>query len=165
MSRTLSSTAISSTQSTESGEVWLILMIIDHASLTTPLYLVNNTEDVIVPAYLGDPEQTYTAYPFDVTFGQDTGETLPAVLLAFDNVDQLLIDTIRTISDSPDITIKLVLASQPEIVEIEISDLKLREIKYDAYTINGTLYADDILNQRWPKDNVTKAAGYLGLFR
>lgn len=172
MPRNLSSAAIVSAQSTETDEVWLVLMEIEHADLAEPIYIVNNTvdiPDVVQPA--PDPPRTYVAYPFNVILGNDDGEKLPTVKLTFDNVPTGtddgtdLVSVIRGISDSPDITIKIVLSSQPDYVEIEISELKLREVTYDMYTISGILYADDILNQKWPKDNITKAAGYLGLFR
>jgi len=162
MPRAITSIARRSTQDVETREIWLILMEIDHSSLAEPFYLVNNSEKITVT---GTPDIDYLAYPFSVILGNDDGEKLPTVNIEFDNVDRLLIETIRSISDSPDITIKLVLASQPEEVEIEISDLKLREITYDMYKISGILYADDILNQKWPKDVVSKAAGYLGLFK
>lgn len=155
----LSSTAMQSAQALETSEVWLLLMEIDHADLATPFYLVNNTEAITHDG------QSYTAYPFTVVLSQDDGQHLPKVQLTIDNVDRTLIETVRTISDSPSVNIKLVLASQPDTIEIEISDLILREVEYDAFTISGTLYADDILNSRYPRDKISLAAGYNGLFR
>ena len=155
----LSSLAIQSASAQETGEAWLLLMQISHDDLATPFYLVNNTESV---THSGTE---YLAYPFNVVLSQDDGEHLPKVRLTIDNVDRALVETIRSISDSPIINIKLVLASQPDTIELEISDLILREVEYDAFQISGTLYADDILNSRYPRDNITLAAGYNGLFR
>lgn len=159
MPRNLSNTAILSAQNTETDEVWLVLMEINHENLDSPIYLVNNTKNIVSNG------NEHIAYPFNIVLGEDDGEKLQTVKLTFDNVDRLLVETIRTIDDSPDITISIVLASDPHYEEIKITDLKLRQIEYDAFTISGTLYADDILNQRWPKDQITLAAGYYGLFR
>lgn len=156
--RVLSGPAIKSTQDVSSDEVWLLLMEINHESLSTPKYFVNNTEDIISDGV------TYQAFPFKVVFGQDTGDKLPSVRLTFDNITRELINLIGSITDSPNITIKLILASSPDITEVEISELKLRNVDFDQYTLSGTLYSDDILNQRYPKDLITPASGYIGLF-
>ena len=157
MARTLSNVAIESAQALTTSEVWLLLLEIDHADLAAPFYLVNNTESILHDG------NTYLAYPFSVILAEDTGDKLPTVKLTIDNVDRALVDTIRSISDSPSVNIKLVLASQPSIIELEISELVLREVEYDAFTITGTLFADDILNSRFPRDNINLAAGYEGL--
>lgn len=154
----LSSLAIQSAQALETSEVWLLLMEIDHTDLATPFYLVNNRESIT------HNSTEYIAYPFSVVLSQDDGEHLPKVRLTIDNVDRALVETIRSISDTPTVNIKLVLASQPDTIELEISDLVLREVEYDAFTVSGTLYSDDILNSRFPESNVTQAAGYYGLF-
>ena len=159
MARSLSTIATQSALSIGTGEVWLWLLTIDHTDLAAPFYLVNNTESVTHSTI------EYIAYPFQITLAQDDGEHLPKVKLIIDNVDRTLVETIRTINDTPDINLKLVLASQPDTIELEISDLVLREVDYDAYQITGTLYSDDILNSRFPADNITLPAGYNGLFR
>jgi len=159
MPRNFSQVAIQSANAVETDQVWLILMKIEHPDLDETLYLVNNRESIT------SDFQVYTAYPFNIVLGNDDGEKLQTVKLTFDNIDVALVEVIRSITESPDITISVVLSDYLDDVEIEITNLKLREVTYDAYTISGILYADDILNQRWPKDQITLAAGYHGLFR
>jgi len=155
----LSSVAIQSAQALETGEAWLLLLTINHSDLGSPFYLVNNTEQIVSNSII------YLAYPFQITLSPDDGEHLPKVGLSIDNVDRALVETIRSISESPEVTIQLVLSSQPDTVELEITDLVLREVEYDSFQISATLYADDLLNSRYPTDNTTLAAGYKGLFR
>lgn len=155
----LSSVAVQSAQALQTGEVWLMLLEVDHVDLASPFYLVNNTVNITSNSI------EYIAYPLEIVLANDDGEGLPKVKLTIDNVDRTLVETIRSIVDTPQINIKLVLASQPDVVELEISDLALREVSYDAFTISGTLYADDILNSRYPADTISLAGGYLGLFR
>ena len=157
MPRNLSDAATVSSQSISTPIIWLILLEIT-SSIET-FYLVNNTESIFSNG------NEYIAYPFNVVFGSDDGERLPAAQLVIDNVTGSLVETIRTLIEPPDITIRVVLHDNPDIEEIIISDLKLRGVTYDAYTIKGTLYADDILNQRFPAEDITKGSGYIGLFR
>ena len=154
---TLSPLAISSSLARETGEVFLILLEISHSSLIKPHYLVNNTENIVSGG------NTYTAYPFDIQLQDENDESLGTVKLIIDNVDRSLVALIRQMSEPPSFVIKLVLSSQPDIVEITISDLKLRECSYNRYTIEGELYSDDILSTRFPESTID-ATQYLGLF-
>lgn len=167
-----SAVAIQSALAVETDEIWLFLMHIVHPDLPDgEQYLVNDMTDLTIENYLVNPDDEtgitvdFHAYPFMVTLSSDTGETLPQVKLEIDNVDQLLVEMIRTVSSSPSVEIRLVLKSQPNITEFAITDLVLREVTYDAYKISGTLYADDILNSRYPAHSITVAGGYPGMFK
>ena len=105
------------------------------------------------------------AFPFEIILAADDGSQLPEVQLTIDNIDRTMVAAMRTLSEPPNISVQVVLASQPDIVEIEINNMVLREVTYDAYKISGTLYADDILNSRYPEGVISKATGYLGQFR
>lgn len=163
---TLSTRAINSAQSTETDEVWLIFLRIEHSSLDEPFYLVNNTINIF--STLGSPDENtlveYLAYPFNITLPPNDGESFPKVMLEIDNVDRALVETIRTIQEPPTITIYLALSSHTNTSELTITNLTLRDVTYNSMTISGALYADDILNSRYPADNITLAGGYLGLF-
>ncbi|RLC39123.1 hypothetical protein DRH27_00555 [Candidatus Falkowbacteria bacterium] len=158
MGRSLSPLAVASSQALETDQIFLMLLEIMPETGDTE-YLVNNTQDIVSGGI------NYTAYPFRLALGNDDGERLPEVSLTLDNVSRLLVEAIRAIAAPPRITVKLVLVSQPDTVELEISGLVLREVAYDAYTMTGKLYADDILNTRYPADTISLAAGYNGLFR
>jgi len=162
----LNSVAIESALSANTQEVWLLLLEIYHPLIVDEdnpenhtFYLVNNTTSII------SKNKEYLSYPFTVVLADDDGEKLPEVKLTIDNVDQTIIKVIREIVDSPQITIKLILASIPDEIQMTISGLSLRDINYDSYTITSTLYSDDILNSRFPADTISLAGGYLGLFK
>ena len=44
------------------------------------------------------------------------------------------------------VTIRMVLASDPDFVQIEMPDFKLKNISYNRYSISATLIMDDFLN-------------------
>jgi len=155
----LSPLAVNAAQAPESGEVFLVMLEISHPTWVTPFYMVDNTVNVTSEGH------EYIAWPFDLILGADDGERLPEVKLIIDNVDRKLVEIIRTTVDAPQMAIKLVLASQPDIVEVYISGLTLRDVEFDAFKITWTLYSESLSDQRFPADNITLASGYLGLFR
>jgi len=120
-------------------------------------YVVNNNENV----FRGSQE--YTAYPFEIILDNDNTDTLPAVNLKIDNVDRFFMDAIRSAQSAITVDLNLVLSSEPSISEISISDLVLRELRYDVISIFGSLYVGDILNQKFPADTVNPN-NYPGLF-
>lgn len=154
----LSVNAIRSMQDAECSEVWLVLIDINHASLPAPLRIVNNTEDITSQG------NVYTAFPFELVMMTDSSDELPQVQLTIDNVERTLTRIIRNLSEPPDIVLKLIESSNPDTIEIQINDLTAKEFTYDKFTISCILYAEDMLNQRFPADFVTPAAGYVGLF-
>ncbi len=157
--RPLSPRAIQATQDLETGEVFLYLLTISHSTLPVPWTLVNNTEDVTSNGIV------YTAFPFSVVLGDDTGEELPKVALVIDNIERGLVEMIRSQVEPPDISITFVLASEPDIELSKGEHMTLRELSFDAFTISGTLFSDDIQNSRYPAHTISLAGGYLGLFR
>lgn len=158
MPRSFTEYAVGDSFATETGNVWLILLEVNHTSLGTPHYLVNDTLEIESGGI------TYTPYPFEIILSDDDGERLPEVSLTIDNVHRDLVEIVRTMLEPPEITVKLVLSSDPDTVELTLSNLVLRNVDWDAYTLKGILYSDDILNQRYPEGTMSLSAGYLGLF-
>jgi hypothetical protein len=137
--RNLSFKAIQSMQASNTAEVWLLLLTIYHPSLAVPIFLVNNNENIVSRG------NTYIALPFDVDLPNEDQEAPGAAALTVDNVDRSIIDAIRAMDVPPTVTIEVVLASQPDSVEVGFSDLVLRNVNYDATTIKGSLQWEDIL--------------------
>lgn len=159
MAKLLSAQAKVAAQARETDEVFLVLIEIMHTDWATPFYMVDNTENI---TSLGNE---HIAWPFELTLGDDDGERLPEVKLVIDNVDRQLVEIIRTTREPPVLKVKLVLASQPDVVEVEISDLTLNNVEYDAFTVTWTLLAESLADTRFPSHNISLASGYLGLFR
>ena len=60
MPRTLSNTARRALYAQETGEVFLLLLVISHPSLPAPIRVVNNSEDVVSGGF------TYQRFPFEL---------------------------------------------------------------------------------------------------
>ena len=136
---------------------FLFLLTITPPNGGTPIRVVNNNEDVVSRG------NTYTAYPFALTLPNDDGETAPSVQLSIDNVDQLLVESIRESLQPPTFVLELVLSNNPDQVEKQISHLRLSNVEYDAMGITGTLSPINILSRKWPAETYDPVS-YPGLF-
>lgn len=155
MARILSTALKQQLYAQESSDPFLTLLTIYFPSNT--IRLVKNNQDIISRG------NTYTATFFEITLPRDDGESLQQVTLTIDNVGLELINYIRTITEPVTILLESVLASAPNVVQLSVTDLKLSQITYDAFTISSILIYDDILSTGIP-DELYAPNTYPGLF-
>lgn len=127
-------------------QVFLFLVTLDHEDLSAPIRVVNNVENISSRGYV------YTAFPFDLILPQDDGDTLPQVIISLSNVDLSLVDEIRSLTGSLDVTLEIILASSPDTVEMSIDGMKTISIQYDAQKIEATCQVEDTLNLVFPNE-------------
>lgn len=151
MSRSITGAALQSLFSQDTAEVWLVLLDIDHSTLPTPIRVVNDTKNITSNG------NVYTAFPFDISIPADIGERLANVKLTISNVTRTLIQTLRTIEDSPTVDMNLVLASDPDNIQAGPFEMRLHDVTYDTLSITGTLGFEDILNEPFPADTYRPA--------
>ena len=132
---------------TGGGQVFLWLISLTHPDIT-PIHLVNNREPITSNGIL------HTAYPFSVILPSDS-DMISGAQLVIDNVDRSLVDEIRKLTSPMTVSLKLVLFSNPDLVEQELPDMKLRKVSYTAQTITGNVTLDSILSVRFPAHRVT----------
>jgi len=140
MSRTTSSVFTAMAAAQQTGEFLLALITITHASIIGgPLRLVQDLQP------LTSNGNVYTAFPFEIRLPEDTDDGPAKVLLTIDNVDRSIAQAIRGMSPTspPTVTVELVVASQPDVVEISIPNLTLRNVSGDAMQIEGELRMDE----------------------
>jgi hypothetical protein len=157
MSRSLSTTAKQAIFAQETGEVFLMLLTINHSDLGSPIYVVNNTEDVVSNG------NTFLGYPFYFELPGEDAESLSQVNLTITNVDKLLVAGVCSIATPLDVKLQVVLASDPNVIEAGDFDMKMRDVNYDAFTLTGRCNFNDLLNEPYPAGTYTPA-DYPGLF-
>jgi hypothetical protein len=134
----------------ETDEVFLTLLVLTHATLPEgPLRFVNNLENITSTAD-GTGAHDYIAMPFQIQWPSERGEQLPVVQIALDNVHPAIADTIRSIQTPPTLTIYLVLAATPNIVEAGPVTFTLKNARYDVAQVSGSLAFADVLNESFP---------------
>lgn len=158
----------------QTDEVLLALIVIAHDDLASPIRVCSNVEDITQGGIVYDDEgvvttdagtvtdgsgDTYTAFPFEVELPDPEG----LAILSICNVDRQIVEAIRTIDSPPTVTLSLVLADSPDVVEAGPFEFELTDVTYDALIVSGTLSFDHFLDEIWPGDRFTPGQ-FAGLF-
>lgn len=139
--RTLSALMKSAANAQDTGEVILPLLTITHASiLDGPLRFVRNLTNITSNG------NVFTAFPFDITLPDDDEQGQQKMRLRIDNIDRQIVAAIRSIppSQPPTIQLDIILASQPNTIELSFAGFVLREVDYDALVVEGELRQEEI---------------------
>jgi hypothetical protein len=153
----LDSAALRAINAQSTGEVFLVLLILSHPAMDQALFFVNNYADVVSNGI------TYVAWPFDMPMPETGGDTLPSITLTIDNIDRRIGEAIQNINTPIDVTLQVVLASNPNVVELGPLSLRMRSVDVSLTTITGTLVYEDLLNEPFPYETYTPATAP-GLF-
>lgn len=156
MSRTLSESAVTSLMAAETDKVWLVLCTISHPDLTDDIRVVANTENITSRGLL------FIGCPFELELPGETQDGPGEATLRIDNIDRVIVKTIRTIQSLPLVTLEIVLADQPDTVEFQLQNMTLRDASYDAGVVSGRLRFEDIVLE--PIAEVITPARFPGLF-
>lgn len=149
--------AVAAANAPVTDEVFLMLLEINHSSLSTPIRVVNNWENVTSNG------NVYVAFPFKLDLPDDVVENMPRPTLEIDNVDRTIVDAIRAMDSAATVTISVVLASSPNDIEAGPFLMTLREVEYDALTVRGQLAFEELWSEPYPGDKINRA-NYPGLF-
>jgi hypothetical protein len=149
MSRILSTAARQAMFAAETEQVFLLLLTIAHADLAETIRVAHNSQDVVSRG------ETYLAYPFRIELPADRDDQVAQVQLSIDNVDRQIVQAVRSLSGSPSVTLEVVLASSPDLLEAGPFEFSLLDAGYDALTVTGTLGYEDVLNEPYPGDSFT----------
>ena len=140
MARQLSNAAVQSINASETGEVWLALIELTHASFGSPIRLVRNNASIV---HAGN---TYSAFPFSVMLPDDEPEIVPVVRWVAYNVDQSLTTALRSVTGPITGKLSYVLADTPDIVEIGPMEMQMSGFEFDSLTISGNMTIEPVLD-------------------
>lgn len=144
MSRPLSTAALEALFRQETDEAIFFLITIDHPDFTNPIRLVNNTTDIVSN---GD---TYNAFPFEITLPIDDPERESYSMIKIENVSLEINALLRPLASSPTVELSVIFSSSPDTIEIGPFNFLLRDYRYNAQSIEGTLAYEDTLNETLP---------------
>ncbi len=139
MSNTLTPALLAEMFGQVSDDPFLMFVTISHEDFPT-IYLVNNTVDQTSRG------QEFTAFPMTVNLPTDDGESAREVTIDFDNVSLELIEELRTVTSPMDVKIEMILASDPDTVQLSLEELKMRSVSYNKQRVSAKLYMDSFLN-------------------
>src|SRR5512137_3023489 len=93
--RTLSSAAIAAAMAQETGTAWIVLLTLSHPTMAEPIRV---SSDAVNTVSRGN---TFIPFPFLVTLPDHNGEKIPAATLTIDNIDRAIVQSIRSIGNTP----------------------------------------------------------------
>ena len=157
MSRAVSVTLKSAVNAPETGEAFLVLVTIDHADLAAAIRVTSDGVDTVSNG------NTFVAFPFEISLPDSRVEGAPRAKLTIDNVDRQIVQAVRDISTAADVTVDVVLASDPDTVEASFPDFKLRDVTFDALTVTGELTVEHFAGEPYPAA-IFSPANFPGLF-
>lgn len=123
----------------ESDDPYLALVTLSHPDLTT-IRLVNNSVDI------ESRGNTFQAFPMKLKFPVDDGESAKEFTIEFDNVSLELIEEIRSVTTGISVTIEMILASMPDVVQYSQDELVIFSVNYNASRIVAKIILDNFLN-------------------
>lgn len=142
--------------SQESDDPFLTLVTLTHTSFTARL--VNNSSDVVSGGF------NFTAFPMKIRLPVDDGETARDFAIEFDNVSLDLITNLRSVTGDIGVKVQLILASMPDVIQVEYTDLFIRSVSYNAKTISARVVMDSFLAIEMTSERYTPSI-YPGLFQ
>ena len=134
--RDISPDALSASHAAETDKVWIILLQMEATGLSAPIRVANDTMDLV-----------YIGYPFEIELPPESADRPMVARLRIDNTERLIVGEVRSISEPPTVHLKVVLADQPDVIELEYAGMRLRNVTWDMGQITGDLVYEDILSE------------------
>lgn len=147
----LSQEQVSAALEREGDDPWITLIELQHDDMNggSPVRLARNpTEDIVSNG------NTYSKSWFEIELPSDD-ETPAMCQISINNVDGEIGRVLETLNGPINVTIRVVLASDPDTYGREFLNFKLRNTQWDALIASGELSQATITNNRWPKYQVT----------
>lgn len=151
-------TAAANAQTTD--EAWIILAEFNHQSLTKPVRVARNKENVL---HRGE---TYVRFPFDVALPDESSDRRALGRIEIDDIGEFedpdtgemktIGDIVKAIpvGDNVTVTLTIVLGSDPELIEREPEEFMLRNVRGDEHRITGDLHLEDLMDEPFPCDSM-----------
>ena len=159
MPRQLTPRGLRALQLQTENAAWLSLVTISHQDTGTLWRTVNNTVAIVSRG------RVFSPFAFSYTLAQDSMQQQAAIDVVLDNTDLRFIGMLRQAITPPVVTIELVVSDTPDVTEIQIDNLQLREVSWNAGTITGKLMVEDVFSQAFPSRSPTyDPAQFAGLF-
>lgn len=128
----------------ETDEVFVVLVTLSSDELTESIRISSDPTQLI-PALGQDiygtvsNGQNFIFLPFDIWLPRDDKSGTVSAKMSIENVDMRIIETARSVTKPVNVRMQCVLASSPNMIEIEFDNFQLSNIKYDVMTVEGDL--------------------------
>lgn len=139
----------------ESDDPFLTLVTFSNEAFTARL--VNNSKDITSRG------NTFFAFPMKITLPVDDGETARNFNIDMDNASLEMIKNIRSITTPISVTIEMILASMPDVVQMAFDGLAVASISYNATKMTAKIVMDNFMTTEMTSERYTPN-NFPGLF-
>ena len=133
--------------SQETDEVFICLIELSSDELEEPIRISSDPYEAY--DHLGEDiygctsnGEEYIFLPFDIILPRDDSTGAVFAKLIIENIDRTIIPQARSVRKPIDVSVKCVLSSDVDFVELEYNNFKLSNVSYDGETIEGDLSSD-----------------------
>lgn len=152
--------------SQETGEVFIGLLTISHPNFVEDIRVCDDPFEVLPVAGVrgvvsrGD-EYVFLPFKFELPGTNDTGTAKGR--LQIDNVDQRIVQAVRTANSALRLKIEIMLSSNVEVPRYVADDFRLDSVTYDALTVEGDLSMEYYDTEPFPQGRFTPS-NFPGIF-
>lgn len=147
MSRSVSNITKEALYSQETGEAFIVLLTIDHDTLETPIRVSSDAINTISRGL------DFISFPFELTLPDDQENAAPRAHLKIDNIDRVIVKTLRDITSPANVLIEMVRASEADIVEAKFINFNLVNVTYNEKVVEGDLTIEDFTSEPYPANS------------
>lgn len=144
MPRVVSQQMLAAAMAQQTDEVLVVLLKLDQDSWSVPVYVCNNSENVTSSG------QVYLSFPFDISLPDQKEGKEPSSSVSISLIDQQLIVLLRSIQEPPTVTLSVVLASTPNVIEYGPIDLIATDVRITKDTATMSLRFDPFGAEPFP---------------
>ncbi len=166
MSRRLSLNARLAHEDEFSGEIEVMLFVIEHPELDAPIRLsTDNAVRISTDPEIygtvsswrgGGPANPYLWVVASAVLPGDSDDAPAAATLVLENLDTDMVDLVRSFTDLASVSLAVVLASSPDTVEAEYTGLQIVEANITGGEIALALSRDEIELEPFPAGRMSK---------
>ncbi len=149
------------------SEIYVVLFNITHPDLDAPIRLSTDNADRIQtdPVIYGTRSNWRGANPITEPYlwivasailPGDLDETPASATLALENLDREMVRLVRSFTTPATVAMAVVLASSPDEVEAEWTDLLITSADIDAGEIQLSISREEIENEYFPSGRMTR---------
>lgn len=158
---TMSPQALKAFYSPDGDEQVIILLTLSGAGIASPIYLADgwtqrlseNDDDVVYGVISrGTP---YIFLPLEIKLPSDEDGAAANAQVVIHNVTRQLTPALRQLTSPPNVTIEVILASNPNSVEVSFTGFKLNGFTYNSETVSGSLIVDQNTGEPFPRHSFT----------
>lgn len=140
----------------ETGHVPIMLITFNHVEMAFPIRLstdptqrVVETDSIIGYGTISRGE-TYAFMPMRLKLPDDTDSGPGDMQIELDNVDRVMVATIRNIHSPLNVRVEIVMSNAIDTVDLVWPEYILTNIQYNATTITGTMTLENLTREPFP---------------